>query len=52
MKAKYLIGLLAAIILATGIAIAQQPAPPPAPPSPPADAEPFEHNFSIFVDGG
>ena len=52
MKAKYLIGLLAAIILATGIAIAQQPAPAPAPPSPPADVEPFEHNFSLFVDGG
>ncbi|HEU4510509.1 MAG TPA: PDZ domain-containing protein [Pyrinomonadaceae bacterium] len=52
MKAKYLIGLLAAIILAAGIAIAQQPAPAPAPPSPPADVEPFEHNFSIFVDGG
>lgn len=52
MKAKYLIGLLAAIILAAGIAIAQQPAPAPAPPSPPADVEPFEHNFSLFVDGG
>lgn len=52
MKAKNLIGLLAAIILAAGIAIAQQPAPAPAPPSPPADVEPFEHNFSIFVDGG
>jgi membrane-associated protease RseP (regulator of RpoE activity) len=52
MKAKYLFGLLAVIILATGIAIAQQPATPPAPPSPPADVEPFEHNFSIFIDGG
>jgi membrane-associated protease RseP (regulator of RpoE activity) len=52
MKAKYLIGLLAAIILAASIAIAQQPAPAPAPPSPPADVEPFQHNFSLFVDGG
>jgi serine protease Do len=52
MKAKYLIGLVAAIILAAGIATAQQPAPAPAPPSPPADVEPFEHNFSLFVDGG
>jgi PDZ domain-containing secreted protein len=47
MKAKYSIGLLAAIMLAAGIAIAQQPAPPP--PSPP---EPFEQNFSILIDGG
>lgn len=52
MKAKYLIGLTAAIILAAGIAIAQQPVPAPAPPSPPADVEPFERNFSIFVDSG
>ena len=52
MKVKSLIGLLFAIILAAGIAIAQQPAPAPAPPSPPADVEPFEHNFSLFVDGG
>lgn len=49
MKAKYLIGLPAAIILAVGIALAQQPA--PSPPSPP-DVEPFEHNFSILIDGG
>jgi len=49
MKAKYLIGLPAAIILAAGIALAQQPAPPP--PAPP-DAEPFEHNFSLLIDGG
>jgi len=51
MKAKYLIGLSAAIILAASIAVAQQPA-PPAPPSPPAGVEPFERNFSILVDGG
>ena len=35
-------------ILAAGIAVAQQPAPPP--PSPPD--EPFEQNFSFFLDGG
>lgn len=52
MRAKYLIGLWAAIILAAGIAIAQQPAPAPAPPSPPAAVEPFEHKFSMFIDGG
>lgn len=46
MKVKCLFGLLAAIILAAGIALAQQPAPP----SPPA--EPLERNFSIFIDGG
>ena len=52
MKAKSLIGLVAVIILAAGIAIAQQPAPAPTPPSPPAEVEPFEHNFSILIDGG
>lgn len=48
MKAKYLLGLLISISVAAGTALAQQPAPP----SPPADVEPFEHNFSFFVDGG
>lgn len=48
MKARYLFGLLAAIILTAGMAVAQTPAPPPAP----ADVEPFEQNFSFFVDGG
>jgi membrane-associated protease RseP (regulator of RpoE activity) len=52
MKAKYLVGLVAVIILAAGVALAQQPAPPPEPPSPPADLEPFEQNFSFFIDGG
>jgi serine protease Do len=52
MKAKYLVGLVAVIILAAGVALAQEPAPPPEPPSPPADLEPFEQNFSFFVDGG
>ena len=48
MKAKYLLGLLAAIILAAGSALAQQPAPPPAPESP---DEPFDHNFEFFMGG-
>src|ERR1051325_5352052 len=48
MKAKYLLGLLAAIILAAGSALAQQPAPPPAPESP---DEPFDQNFEFFVGG-
>ncbi|HET9710879.1 MAG TPA: PDZ domain-containing protein [Pyrinomonadaceae bacterium] len=52
MKAKYLVGLVALIILAAGVALAQQPAPAPEPPSPPGDLEPFEQNFSFFVDGG
>lgn len=47
MKAKNLIGLPAAIILAAGIALAQQAA--PAPPSPPD--EPFENNFSFLIQG-
>jgi serine protease Do len=48
MKAKYLVGLVAAIILTAAGALAQEPAPPP----PPGDVEPFEQNFSFFVDGG
>jgi serine protease Do len=48
MKAKSLVSLLPALILAAGVVVAQQPAPPP--PSPPD--EPFEQNFSLFVDGG
>ena len=48
MKAKHFTGLLSAIILGAGIVLAQQPAtPPPAPPD-----EPFDQNFSIFIDGG
>src|SRR5215213_10297127 len=50
MKGKYLFGLLAAFMLAAGMAIAQQPAPPP-PPSPIPNA-PFGNNFSILVEGG
>ncbi|HKU72678.1 MAG TPA: PDZ domain-containing protein [Pyrinomonadaceae bacterium] len=49
MKVKYPIGLLLALILTAGVAVAQQTA-PPAPPDPPD--EPFDQNFSIFIDGG
>ncbi|HEU4930541.1 MAG TPA: PDZ domain-containing protein [Pyrinomonadaceae bacterium] len=49
MKAKYPIGLLLALILTAGIAVAQQTT-PPAPPDPPD--EPFDQNFSIFIEGG
>src|ERR1043165_5721516 len=48
MKAKYLLGLLAAIILAAGSALAQQSAPPPAPEPP---DEPFDQNFEFFLGG-
>ena len=48
MKAKYSIGLLLALILTAGVALAQQ-TPPPAPEPP---DEPFDQNFSIFIDGG
>src|SRR5215217_1577061 len=47
MKVKYSIGLPAAILLAAGIALAQQPAPPP-----PTPDEPLEPNFSLLVEGG
>lgn len=48
MKAKYVIGLLAVLILTVAPALAQQPAPPPEPPEPPEDF----NTFSLFVDGG
>lgn len=49
MKTKYSIGLLVALILTTGLAIAQQPSPakPPEPPD-----EPLVNTFSLFTDGG
>ena len=47
MKAKYLVGLLASIILTAGVALAQEPAPPP----PSEDVEPLEQNFSFFLEG-
>jgi serine protease Do len=49
MKVKYSIGLLLALILTAGVALAQQ-TPPPAPPEPPDDV--IDQNFSFFIDGG
>ncbi len=46
MKAKYPVALLATLLLAAGVALAQQPAPPPDPPD-----EPMDQSFSIFVEG-
>jgi len=50
MKTRYSIGLLVALILTAGLALAQQPTPPPEP------QEPFEESvlntFSLFTDGG
>jgi len=43
------IGLLLALILTAGVAVAQQ-TPPPASPEPPD--EPPDQNFSFFIDGG
>src|SRR5690242_280303 len=48
MKAKYLFSLVAAIILAAGSALAQQPAPPVAPEPP---DEPFDQSFEFFAGG-
>lgn len=48
MKAKYVTGLLAIIILAVGSALAQQSSPPPAPEPP---DEPFDQNFEFFLGG-
>ena len=49
MKAKYSIGLLLALFLSSGIAMAQQTS-PPAPTEPPDDV--IDQNFSFFIDGG
>ena len=49
MKAKYSIGFLVALILTTGLALAQQPKTPPAPEPP---DEPEINTFSLFTDGG
>jgi membrane-associated protease RseP (regulator of RpoE activity) len=46
MRVKYVVGLLAAIILTVAPALAQQPAPEP--PEPPEDF----NTFSLFIDGG
>jgi serine protease Do len=48
MKVKYFFGLLLALILTAGLALAQEPA-PPAPPAPPD--EPSDQNFSFFISG-
>ena len=48
MKAKYPIGLLSALILTAGVALAQQPAPPRLLPR----LTNLLTNFSIFIDGG
>ncbi|HEV2834556.1 MAG TPA: PDZ domain-containing protein [Pyrinomonadaceae bacterium] len=46
MKAKYVVGLLTAIVFSTaGLSLAQEPTPPP---TPPEDL----NTFSFFVDGG
>src|SRR5690349_3188544 len=47
MKAKFSLSLLSVIILAAGVAFAQESAPPPSPPD-----EPSDQTFSIFIDGG
>ena len=48
MKAKYLSVSCAAIILAAGIGA--RPATRAGPSSPPGDVEPFEQNFSFFLE--
>lgn len=50
MKTKYAIGLLVALILTAGLALAQQPTPPPEPPEPPEET--ILNTFSLFTDGG
>lgn len=45
MKGKYVIGLLAVIVLTVSLTKAQQPSPPPPPDDP-------INNFSFFIDGG
>ena len=51
MKAKYVLGLLLALILMTGLAFAQQ-SKPAAPPEPPEPADDLVNTFSLFTDGG
>ncbi len=47
MKAKFSLSLLSAIILAAGVAVAQDAPEPPSPPD-----EPSDQTFSFFIDGG
>jgi membrane-associated protease RseP (regulator of RpoE activity) len=50
MTAKHVLSLLGAIILSTGMALAQQS---PAPPAPPATQDDdFDQTFTFFTDGG
>lgn len=49
MKTKHVLSLLGIIILTTGVALAQNPAPPP-PPEPGEDL--VNNSFSLFIDGG
>lgn len=48
MKMKHSIGLLVALIMTTGLVLAQKPAPAPEPPEPPDE----NFSFSLFTDGG
>ena len=48
MKTKYSIGLLVALIMTTGLALAQKTTPPPEPPEAPDE----NFAFSLFTDGG
>jgi serine protease Do len=53
MTKKHAFYLLLAITLSTGVALAQQaPTPPPPPDQPDFSSEPFESQFSLFIDGG
>jgi membrane-associated protease RseP (regulator of RpoE activity) len=51
MKTKHILSLLVAIILSTGIALAQQRPAEPAPPPPPDD-EAFDNSFTFLANGG
>lgn len=50
MRIKYMLSFLVALIVTTGVVIAQQPTPPPEPPEPPEES--FLNTFSLFTDGG
>jgi serine protease Do len=50
MKTKHSIGLLVALILSAGLALAQEPTPPPEPQEPSEDS--ILNTFSLFTDGG
>jgi len=50
MKAKYLLGFFVALIMTTGLVLAQKPTPPREPAEPPDES--FLNTFSLFTDGG